>query len=115
MFCCSRVVAQRVKLLALNYEDSSSDLQHLQQARCSTVLMRQADAMTDFKLAVKESRPENLASPGKSVTNRKNPRLQHSRPGNGMSQPPCLRQGQWVGSSLRRGEPQLLKSQHLAL
>jgi hypothetical protein len=64
----ARGVAQRVKWLAHKYEDPSSDLQHLQQARCSTVLMRQADAMTDFKLAVQEIRSQNLGF-GKLVRN----------------------------------------------
>jgi len=60
--------------------------------------------MTDFKLAVMETRPKTgqvQASPGKSITNIKNPRLQPSSTGNAMSQPPGLKQGQWVSSSFQ--------------
>lgn len=58
----ARATAQWVKQSAHKHADPSSDVQHPQKARCSRILLRRADAMTGFKLAVQETRPKNLAS-----------------------------------------------------
>lgn len=66
------------------------------------VLRKLGQFQDRLQIAVKETRLKNgqvQASTSKSITNGKNSRLQPSRPGNGMSQPLGLRQGQWGSSS----------------
>lgn len=55
----ARAIAQWVKRSAHEYADPSSDLQHPQKARCSSVLRRRADSVTGFKLTGQEIRPKN--------------------------------------------------------